>query len=241
MIGPVSCWASIRRFVTKKDKRGSKPGPRFPRLTCNECGETKVATRFPKRGGYRYRDVLTTDPRKYAKTCKRCMKPLKPGQKREDIPEPVLRTYSRAMRKLPASKAKQARLKRERRRKYKNKPLDDKAKARVAQQRIARRAATRIHSMQYLAAHGCEECNERDPRKLEYDHKDPDDKSVNVSRLILNGHSWRSPVLRAEIAKCRILCANCHRKHTIEQQGFLAEDEIREALSDLATEYGFTM
>lgn len=56
---------------------------------------------------------------------------------------------------------------------------------------------------------GCAHCGERDPIVLEFHHPN-DDKTQPVSRL--TGHSWKK--LKAEVAKCIILCANCHlREH----------------------------
>ena len=56
---------------------------------------------------------------------------------------------------------------------------------------------------------GCELCGETHPACLEFHHVNPDEKRFSISRV--NVHlSVR--VLRREIAKCRLLCANCHRK-----------------------------
>lgn len=103
------------------------------------------------------------------------------------------------------------------------------------------RKETRIQSMVYLAKHGCEECGERDPRKLEYDHKNGDDKERNISDLISNGYSWTSPVMVAEIRKCRVICSNCHRLHTIVQQGYYAFEDVQRTLGQLAARYKFKL
>lgn len=63
----------------------------------------------------------------------------------------------------------------------------------------------------YLAAHPCEDCGEDDVRVLEFDHV-RDRKCTTVSDLIRNGKSVR--LLAAEIAKCMVRCANCHRRKT---------------------------
>lgn len=57
-------------------------------------------------------------------------------------------------------------------------------------------------------ADGCPRCGENDPACLDFHHTGDEEKSFSVSH-----RSWRNPaVLQAEIAKCVVLCANCHRK-----------------------------
>lgn len=55
----------------------------------------------------------------------------------------------------------------------------------------------------------CEKCGESHPACLEFHHINPQEKEFAVGRL-RNKSSMR--LLQAEIAKCRVLCANCHRK-----------------------------
>lgn len=59
----------------------------------------------------------------------------------------------------------------------------------------------------YKAEHGCSGCGERDPVVLDFHHKDPANKVAEVSQLISSTHK-----MLAEIAKCIVLCANCHRR-----------------------------
>ena len=55
----------------------------------------------------------------------------------------------------------------------------------------------------------CEECGENHPACLDFHHINPEDKKFSIARI--NDYlSWG--LLKAEIAKCCILCANCHRK-----------------------------
>lgn len=58
----------------------------------------------------------------------------------------------------------------------------------------------------------CENCGENDFRVLDFDHKDPKTKSFNVSDGIRRGYSFDK--IKREIKKCRVLCANCHRRKT---------------------------
>lgn len=68
----------------------------------------------------------------------------------------------------------------------------------------------------YLSTHPCVRCGETNPIVLEFHHRG--DKDIEVSRLIGRGASLDS--LIAEIAKCDVLCANCHRIVTAEEQNW---------------------
>jgi hypothetical protein len=61
------------------------------------------------------------------------------------------------------------------------------------------------------ATKSCARCGERTPECLEFHHVAPEAKDVEVSRLVANGAS-RKRIL-AEIARCEVLCANCHLIH----------------------------
>ena len=69
--------------------------------------------------------------------------------------------------------------------------------------------------LEFLLSHPCADCGEADPLVLEFDHRS--DKSFNVSKG-LRDHSW--PAVLAEIAKCDVVCANCHRRRTARRGGF---------------------
>jgi hypothetical protein len=60
-------------------------------------------------------------------------------------------------------------------------------------------------------AAGCLLCHERDADCLDFHHRDPALKTVSIARMIRMGKPTEAEV-RAEIAKCVVLCANCHRK-----------------------------
>lgn len=59
-------------------------------------------------------------------------------------------------------------------------------------------------------ASGCMDCGETNPIVLDFDHLK--DKKYNVSRMIHDGFSWAA--IKKEIAKCEVVCANCHRIRT---------------------------
>lgn len=68
--------------------------------------------------------------------------------------------------------------------------------------------------MSYLQAHPCVDCGETDPLVLQFDHRDGTTKIDAVGTMV-NRANWSS--LLAEIAKCDVRCANCHRLRTAEQ------------------------
>ena len=79
-----------------------------------------------------------------------------------------------------------------------------------------RRNEARIKVMEYLVDHPCEECKETDIVVLEFDHLR--DKEFDISCAISGGYSWSR--VSKEIDKCRVLRANCHRRHTAKTRGW---------------------
>ena len=59
----------------------------------------------------------------------------------------------------------------------------------------------------------CKICGEKDWRCLDFHHKDKEDKVIEVALLYLK--NWKRSRMLEEIAKCDILCANCHRKEHV--------------------------
>lgn len=70
--------------------------------------------------------------------------------------------------------------------------------------------------LQFLCAHPCVDCGERDPVVLEFHHV-REKKRDNVACLLRGTYEWRT--VAAEIAKCVVLCANCHRRRTAVSRG----------------------
>lgn len=70
----------------------------------------------------------------------------------------------------------------------------------------------------YLAAHACVDCGESDVRVLDFDHRPGSPKLANVAEMIASKCAW--PVMEAEISKCDVRCANCHRRATCERGAF---------------------
>lgn len=68
--------------------------------------------------------------------------------------------------------------------------------------------------IKYLIEHPCIDCGETDPACLDFDHQR--DKKYNISNMVTNSIK----TLYAEIAKCKIRCASCHRKKTAKKNGW---------------------
>jgi hypothetical protein len=64
----------------------------------------------------------------------------------------------------------------------------------------------------------CIECGETHPACLDFHHRDPAAKEGTVARLVAKNVKLER--VKAEIEKCDVLCANCHRKlHWAETHG----------------------
>lgn len=64
-----------------------------------------------------------------------------------------------------------------------------------------------------LKARPCTDCtNKFPPIAMDFDHRDPDIKSAEISTLV--GAGKPIEIILAEINKCDLVCANCHRVRT---------------------------
>ncbi len=73
----------------------------------------------------------------------------------------------------------------------------------------------RVFVLEYLLTHPCS-CGEARPACLDFDHQR--DKTANISFMVAHGYSIE--IIKLEIAKCQVLCANCHRVKTAEDFGW---------------------
>ena len=87
---------------------------------------------------------------------------------------------------------------------------------------------------EYKKSLSCESCGENHPACLDFHHERPEDKKFDLGRP-RNRSSFK--VLKAEIAKCRVLCSNCHRKEhwnqmhrEKENKGQVIEDDSAPSL-----------
>src|SRR5260221_6942645 len=78
-----------------------------------------------------------------------------------------------------------------------------------------RRRALKEKVWCYLAENPCVDCGEADPLVLEFDHIDPENKLSEIYSLVQNTYRWNS--ILAEIERCQVRCANCHRRRTALQ------------------------
>jgi hypothetical protein len=67
----------------------------------------------------------------------------------------------------------------------------------------------------YLLSHPCVDCGETDVVVLDFDHRG--DKSFTIATS-LQFVKWER--IAAEIAKCDVRCANCHRRKTARERGY---------------------
>jgi hypothetical protein len=197
--------------MTGATKGPKRPGPRQAEndkfhnyKVCGGCGKTKRLVDFSYSSNWRKKRAA--DPKRYKPDCRECSRAHNAVETDPHF-NPVRVTRPRI-----------------------KKPTKKQKRDAAAKYKRGKRRATRIKVLEYIAAKGCCDCGTRDPRVLEFDHMDPDGKDYDIARLLSSGYGWASEKLRAEIRKCRVICANCHRKHTIVQQGNYAHRDVVDAL-----------
>lgn len=86
--------------------------------------------------------------------------------------------------------------------------------ARNAQRKYEWEARRRLEIRQWWrelkATKSCETCGEGSPECLHFHHRDPAQKAFEISDAVSRG--WSRERILCELAKCRVLCANCHLK-----------------------------
>lgn len=70
---------------------------------------------------------------------------------------------------------------------------------------------------EFLDDKSCADCKTDDKRVLEFDHV-REQKDATIARMVSGGFGWNR--ILAEIAKCEIVCANCHKIRTAERGNF---------------------
>jgi hypothetical protein len=89
--------------------------------------------------------------------------------------------------------------------------------------RNARRMETR-RKIAELKSVPCADCGGRFPYfVMDFDHKDDSDKLGNISQLVAH---WSLARILVEIAKCDVVCANCHRIRTATRGGWSARADV---------------
>lgn len=74
------------------------------------------------------------------------------------------------------------------------------------------------HVVDFLIDNPCAECGEEDFRCLEFHHERDDKELGGVGYGVSN--RWSIEKLQAEMDKCIVLCANCHKKTTANLRGW---------------------
>ena len=93
---------------------------------------------------------------------------------------------------------------------YKNQP------ERYKEKNKRRKRSRQEFIIAYLLGHPCIDCGESDIVVLEFDHV-RGSKRKELATLVLDGVSLET--LKEEIAKCDVVCANCHRRRTAKRLG----------------------
>jgi type I site-specific restriction endonuclease len=70
----------------------------------------------------------------------------------------------------------------------------------------------------YLKNSSCKDCGEKDIVVLEFDHRDRATKFKAVSSLIRSRYPLN--IIKMEVEKCDVRCANCHRRKTAVDLGW---------------------
>lgn len=100
-------------------------------------------------------------------------------------------------------------------REYSRKRYADPVKRVIIIERVGRaNAARRVtfrERIQLIKSQPCADCGGTfDPVCMDFDHLDPTAKEFNISEAAASGNvGWER--IEAEIAKCEVVCANCHR------------------------------
>jgi hypothetical protein len=92
---------------------------------------------------------------------------------------------------------------------------------------LKRKTAREYVSNVKLMSNGCSDCgwfDENYLNVLDFDHISLDDKKYDISRMVSRG--LKTNLIEKEIQKTRILCSNCHRKHTLRQFNYPILDII---------------
>jgi hypothetical protein len=88
-----------------------------------------------------------------------------------------------------------------------------KAKSKINKKTSRKKALAAVG--EFLSEHPCADCGNTDIRVLEFHHTS--EKENTISRLMHDG--YKPETILAEIDKCDVLCANCHRiRHSIERR-----------------------
>lgn len=77
----------------------------------------------------------------------------------------------------------------------------------------------------------CERCGETDPVCLEFHHKDSERRNGNEKQMVSHmvSYAYSEKHILEEIAKCHVVCANCHRRihYTAEYRRYKSDTDTQ--------------
>ena len=80
----------------------------------------------------------------------------------------------------------------------------------VKREVVVRRELIRQWLRDYKSRQRCQECGENDSVVLDFHHRNSEEKDSEIGNAWRRG--WGKKRILAEIKKCDVLCANCHRR-----------------------------
>jgi len=95
----------------------------------------------------------------------------------------------------------------------------------VGKNNAARRELYTRRIVAYLLAHPCVDCGETDPLVLDFDHV-RGKKVMGLSTIYHRLPAWHR--VEAELAKCEVRCAKCHRRKSAIERGDLRVKILQE-------------
>ena len=78
----------------------------------------------------------------------------------------------------------------------------------------------RKYVLDFLNRNPCVDCGEKNPIVLEFDHRKGVEKVFIISSALSTKSYITLDLVKTEIEKCDIRCANCHRIKTAKEYGF---------------------
>lgn len=94
-------------------------------------------------------------------------------------------------------------------------------KVKINESKRLNKIERRIRARQFVDGYKsapCVDCQKyHTPRCMEFDHLDAQQKSNNISQMVYDACNLE--IIFAEILKCELVCANCHRIRTARREG----------------------
>lgn len=166
--------------------------------------------------------------------CKKCREPIindsiefnrrQKDSKRNKEPKPILNCIEcntefekiQKAQKYCCSKCREKASRRKHKEYYKSYEKNNKDK-RKERARVSRKKRVEWVK-QYKQKHNCKDCGLNDWVVMEFDHIDPENKTLCISTMIKSSCSLE--MIKKEIDKCEMVCANCHRRRTAKRSGW---------------------